>query len=406
MKIFVKFKEKFLENIFFFMVLVYFITSVFCIFRGVESAWAQDDALLCHIPYVKKVIEKGFLGALMYPLAVMPPFFHWVVAVAHKVTGLDIYLTGKLVSFLVSFFTLCMLGRFFKKKRISSRWSLFLSAIFCFSWAFLSSSVSPVTDSFAVSIYIFILMCIAHRNIKGLILLVPVLIFTRQQYVVIPFALLLSVLISEFLSKKTKISSVERLNILVASLFGLMAIFFIFYVWGGFIPHQYRVGYSARNLLSLGALSLSITYVGFLILLASAMGVFSRFLLKELTLGLLISFFTFFILPTDYSKQEGRFGAIFWDLSSYVSIFGISIVSVLCGVYFFAFLYKLKKLLWVESLDGYGFIYLLLILGFVGIFCLQKFCYLRYIDPIVGLSFFFFIYHLSLDSRFRTLFIQ
>ena len=112
MKIFVKFKDKFLENIFSFMVLVYFTLSVFCIFRGVEAAWAHYDALLCHIPYVKKVIEKGFLGALMYPLAVMPPFFHWVVAVIHKATGLDIYLTGKLVSFLVSFFTLCVFGRF------------------------------------------------------------------------------------------------------------------------------------------------------------------------------------------------------------------------------------------------------------------------------------------------------
>ncbi len=394
--------KKLSDNFFFYLLLIYLATSMFCIYMGYEAGWTRVDSNNYHIPYIKKVIDNGFWNAFLNPIPMMPPFYHFIVGIFYKFTGIEVALSGKLISFATSFFTLCFLNLFLKKRNIKLNLRCFFYLVIFLSWHFMSSSVAVVTDAFSFSIYLLLLLYLEKNCMWVVSCLASALIFSRQSYAIVPIALLVSGVILYFSEDKKTSRNVSR-SLMYSSILGIVSLGIIMLTWGDFVPPKYKGSRLNPNVINLGAVSLSIAYLGYLFLFAWILRVFS-FSKKDLLKGSLLSLLVFFYLPTDYSLEKIRFGSIFWTISKYTYWYKFSFIFWFCGSWFFAFCIKLQKFLSLKFFDKFVLIYSFLSLGFLGVFFIQSYSWQRYIDPMLGVTIIFLFYHMTLNPNCKKFF--
>jgi hypothetical protein len=388
------------KHLFSFVVLFFSVFGFVCLLLNFEAGWAHGDASEYHIPYIQKIINEGLLSALESPSAAMPPLFHLVASLTVLATGLDTYFAAQLTSFFGALVTLVSLNLYLKRELHGSiRASIFLTLIFCLSWPFLSSSISPVTDAFGLCLLVLAFICVAQNRLLPLCALLPLLILTRQYYVVVSIALLLTPLVIRLTTPAEFRPNLFLVFVyLLSGFLGLLTLAALVGIWGGFVPLLFRSMYTNETAFNFGALSLSLSYLGMLcfILIGLQLTKPSK---KGVLIGFLIAIFSAFLLPTNFDLNEGRWGSIFWTLSKVFYVYDINLLFILLHTACFSVIVTFFSEPRSKELNFKSVFFALNGMGFVAIFCLQPFAWQRYIDPMLGLALFFWLHQ---SGRLRS----
>lgn len=359
---------------------------------GPESDWARLDAVLCHVPYIRDLLEGRLLEALRNPASAMPPFYHLLGAGAAELTGLGLYTAGRLVSLVCALCVVLLLVRSSHAPQAQKGgFVAYDLAVLALSWPFLSASLSPVTDTCALLLLVLLLNMLEARRFRAAGLVLMLLILTRQQYVVVPLALLCARLASLRLGGQVGGLKARAARItlgapvLWVTLVGLACTIGLVILWKGFMPPRFVTQYRADSLtLNPGGLALAIAYLGAGVLIAAATGIL-RISRRDLFAGLAGALLLLLVLPAWPDEAAGRWGSVYWRLSQFFMVgpYNLLFLSLYWAAVAGAVAWARTFLLQVSEVELF---YCALIAGLALIFCLQPYAWQRYIDPMIGLA--------------------